>query len=210
MINKVELPANHGDVRNALNLAIDEVNAILSIANNRVAMGNTVTDGTGIPNPSRLITVNMTGNGSDELLTPPVSPQPVTGGNYNSFQPIAFSEIESSGAISVIDGAIVIGEGGAGRYRTSHAWLDMASDRRANNVGFTFCTERNGELYFSSRVAGGRLSDQDDRTNISGGGFVDFEVGDKLSIWGCSELEAVITIYDANIGMEMVAPTGAA
>lgn len=179
---------------------------IISIVENRIAIGNTVSDGSGNPNQAGVLTVNLLGNGGDELLTPPASPQPVTGGNYNGYQPIALELIEQSGALIFDSGSILVGAGGGGKYRSSHAWIDMSSSAQANNVGFVFGVERGGQLYFSARVTGDRLNQQNDRTNVSGGGFVELQEGDKLTLWGCSELASTVTIYDANLGLEMTLP----
>ena len=44
-------------------------------------------------------------------------------------------------------------------------------------------------------------------TNISGGGFIPgLEAGDKLSVWAAASLSTNLTIYDANLGLEMSVP----
>ena len=49
-----------------------------------------------------------------------------------------------------------------------------------------------------------RASNGQDRTNISGGGFLnDLVAGDKLSVWVASEKNADIVIYDANLGLNL-------
>lgn len=185
------------------NASIDD---LVAITNNRIAIGNTVADNTGNPNPGGVITLNLTTNGGDELLTPPSSPQPITGGDYNGYVPVALNLIEQSGALSFSNGSIVVGAGGAGKYRSSHAWIDMSCDTNANNIGFVFGIQRGSQIFFSPRVTGDRLSQGNDRTNVSGGGFVQLEEGDVLTLYVASELNTELTIYDANLGIEMTLP----
>jgi hypothetical protein len=167
------------------------------------SFGNTVADGTGIPNTSGHLDIVMAGNGGDDLLTPPITPQPVTGGDYKGYVKIlGFTEIDSSGAVSVVNGELVIGVGGAGSYNTPHAYLEVSSSTNNNNVGFIFGVERAGFINFSQRVTGSRVVSSNDRVNISGGGNVTLEEGDKLALWGCSEKSATIKILDANLGLQ--------
>lgn len=82
----------------------------------------------------------------------------------------------------------------------------MSSDVTATTVGFVFGIVKasDGLVHFSQRVTGSRMAAQNDRTNTSGGGFVDnLEDGDTLSMWVAADKSATITIYDMNIGLEM-------
>lgn len=153
--------------------------------NTYIAVGNTVSDNSGIPSTlppdpdSRIISIDFAGSG-DELLTPPPTPQPVTGGEYNSYLKIPLELIVKSGNITETgDGGILIQK--AGTYTTPNAWLIMSSSANANNVGFIFGLERDGLIYFTQRVTGGRMANANDLTNVSGGGISqDLKVGDKL------------------------------
>ena len=172
------------------------------------AMGNTINDNTGIPSPlppsasSRIISISFDGNGGDELLTPPISPSPVTGGNYMGYKKVPLSIIVEGGFLSDSgDGGLIVGAGGDGLYNTPNAWLDMSSGSNSNNVGYIFGIERAGQIFFSARVCGGRMAVANDRTNVSGGGFADLIEGDKLHLWGCAERNSELWIYDANIGL---------
>ena len=165
----------------------------------RAAFGNTVSD-TGV------IQISLTGTG-DSLLPPPATAQPETGGSYNGYEKVAgLVQIAASGELSVSGGSLVIGADGDGSYRTPHAWVDMSSSTTATTVGFVFGIVKasDGLVHFSQRVTGSRMAAQDDRTNTSGGGFVDgIESGDTLSMWVAADKTATITIYDMNIGLEM-------
>ncbi len=174
------------------------------------AIGNTISDNTGIPSTlppnsnSRVVVVNFFGNGSDELLTPPVSPQPIVGGTFNGYLKIQLNLLVKSGFLEDTgDGGMIVLPGGSGLYNTPHAWLDMSSTSNSNNVGFIFGIERGSEILFSQRVTGGRLSNANDRTNISGGGFVNLLEGDKIYVWGCSEKNSEVWIYDCNLGLTL-------
>jgi hypothetical protein len=171
--------------------------------NTRASLGNTVaTDGLIGP-------VGLTGTG-DEELPPPTTPQPPTGGAYNGYVELeGLKVITQSGEVSVVGHELIIGSGGAGDYRTPHAWLDISTDANNNVVGFVFGIEKAGTglVSFSQRVTGERGSAQNQATNISGGGFVpSLEPGDKLSVWAAASLSCNLTIYDANLGLEMAVP----
>ena len=174
--------------------------AVLTTLQTRAAMGNTVTGG------GAVISINLTGTG-DSLLPPPATAQPETGGSYNGYEKVAgLVEIAASGEISISGGSFVIGTNGAGSYRTPHAWVDMSANQTATTVGFIFGIVKasDGLVHYSQRVTGSRMAAQDDRTNTSGGGFVDgLEDGDTLSMWVAADKTATITIYDMNIGLEM-------
>lgn len=175
------------------------VSAIINTMQTRAAFGNTVSD-TGV------IQISLTGTG-DSLLPPPATAQPETGGSYNGYEKVAgLVQIAASGELSVSGGSLVIGADGDGSYRTPHAWVDMSSSTTATTVGFVFGIVKasDGLVHFSQRVTGSRMAAQDDRTNTSGGGFVDgIESGDTLSMWVAADKTATITIYDMNIGLEM-------
>ena len=80
----------------------------------------------------------------------------------------------------------------------------MSCTANGNNIGFIFGIERAGQYIFSQRPTGMRASNGQDRTNISGGGFLnDMLAGDKLSVWVASEKDATITVYDANLGLNL-------
>ena len=155
-------------------------------------------NGTNIP----LTISGITGTGNEDL-TPPDNPQPLTGGDYKGFIKIAqFEEIEVGGSLTVSNGEIVIAD--SGKYYVSHAWLDISCTANGNNIGFIFGIEREGQYIFSQRPTGMRASNGQDRTNISGGGFLnDLVAGDKLSVWVASEKNADIVIYDANLGLNL-------
>ncbi len=155
-------------------------------------------NGTNVP-----LTINgLTGTGNEDL-TPPDNPQPLTGGDYKGFIKITqFEEIEVGGSLTVSNGEIVIAD--SGKYYVSHAWLDISCTANGNNIGFIFGIERDGQYVFSQRPTGMRASNGQDRTNISGGGFLnDLVAGDKLSVWVASEKDANIIIYDANLGLNL-------
>jgi hypothetical protein len=177
-------------------LMIDEFNEVM---NTYAALGYTQKQGTStIP----LVISGLTGTGNEDL-TPPDSPQPLTGGDYKSFEKITgFVEIEASGFLSISNSEIVIGQDGD--YYSTHAWLDVSCTGNQNNIGFIFGIERGSQIIFSQRPTGMRGSNGQDRTNISGGGFLNsLESGDKISVWVASENNASITVYDCNLGLNL-------
>jgi capsid protein len=87
----------------------------------------------------------------------------------------------------------------------------MSSSVTATTVGFVFGIKKASDnmLYFSQRVTGSRMAAQNDRTNTSGGGFVEnLEAGDELSMWVAADKTATVTLYDLNIGLEMAIAAG--
>lgn len=177
------------------------LDAMLVAINTKAAFGNTVVS-------QGKIIVNLIGTG-DSDLPPPTDGQPTTGGNYNGYIPVPFNEILSAGEVSVVGSEIVVGAGGAGDYNTPHAWIDTSADTNAAVIGYIFAIHKasNGLLYFSDRVVSQRAAAQGLVTNIAGGGFVSgLEEGDTLSTWVASSLSTELTIYDANVGIQMVLP----
>jgi len=173
---------------------------LLKLFNTRAAMGNTVkVDG--------VISKAITGTGSP-TLTPPNSPQPLTGGNYAGYVPITeFTTIAESGELTVVNSEFVVGANGDGDYGSTQAWMDASSSLNNNNIGLIFSIERGTNLIFSQRPTGTRAFNGSDRTNISGGGFLDgLESGDKIGVWVAMESTATLEIYDANLGIAMVCP----
>lgn len=173
-----------------------KMQAMIDVAKTTAAFGNDVKGGATIP-------IVLTGTGS-ELLSPPDNPQPLTGGVYNGYVKVTgLQTIKEGGFVTVASSEFVVGVGGAGKYHTPHAWVDLSSSTNAAVIGFIFATERAGQLYFSQRVVGMRASAQDLKTNISGGGFVEAEEGDKVSMWVASSLNTTATLYDLNISIKM-------
>lgn len=169
------------------------------IANTYVAYGYTQSEAVGqLP----LVTNIAVGTGTVDL-TPPDGPQPVSGGDYNGYVKInGFVEIESSNSMSVSNGEVVIGQ--AGNYYSSNAWIDVSCSTNTTTLGFLFGIERAGQILFSGRPVGSRGFNGDNRTNISGGGFLNnLQVGDKISVWVASENASDITIYDCNVAINL-------
>lgn len=177
--------------------------ALTTMINARASIGNTVSS-TGIIGP-----IALTGTGDDEL-PPPAAAQPATGGSYNGYVELTgLNLITESGELSVDAGEIVVGTGGAGDYRTPHAWLDISTSANNNVIGFIFGIQKasDGLIYFSQRVTGERGAAQDQPSNISGGGFaLSLEPGDRIGVWAAASLSCNLTIYDANLGVEMACP----
>ena len=153
-----------------------------------------------------IVITGVVGTGSNDL-TPPDSPQPVTGGDYNGYVKIEnFVEIAASETLTVSNSEIVIGQDG--NYFSSHAWIDVSSSINTNTLGLVFCIERGSQLIFSARPVGTRGFNGNNRTNLSGGGFLDnLEDGDKISVWIGSEGTADISIYDCNVGINLRSKT---
>ena len=84
----------------------------------------------------------------------------------------------------------------------------VSSAVNTNNIGFTLAVERSGNLIFQQRAIGSRGFNGDNRTNISGGGFLPGAlVGDKISVWVASSATTTVTVHDANLGINLRAPS---
>ena len=152
--------------------------------------------------PSNLpLVVNIAVGTGTVDLSPPTSPQPITGGDYNGYVKITgFVAIEESGTLSVAIGDVVVGT--ACDYFTSNAWIDVSCSVNTTTLGFLFSIERNGEYTFTTRPVGSRGFNGDNRTNISGGGLLsNLQAGDKIGVWVASENASDITVYDCNISI---------
>tara|TARA_R110002167_G_scaffold5136_1_gene24062 strand:+ start:1381 stop:2082 length:702 start_codon:yes stop_codon:yes gene_type:complete len=174
---------------------LDIVFDLQLVQDNHCQLGNTTkTNGE--------ISLPITGTGTEDLF-PPDNPQPVTGGDYNGYvKVLGLSSISTSGAMTIASSEITVGV--AGDYYSSHAYLDLSSNLNSNNVGFVVAVERSGFFTFSERAIGARAANGDDRTNVAGGGFFpNLLVGDKLSIWVASEKDTTLTVFDANLGINL-------
>jgi len=191
------------DNTDPINPIVNQSPGLITMLNTRASLGNTVSVN-GTIGPIALVGT------ADEDLPPPSTPQPPTGGAYNGYVELTgLSAITQAGEVSIVGHEMIIGSGGDGDYRTPHAWLDISTDTNNNVIGFVFGIEKfgTGLVIFSQRVTGERASAQDQATNISGGGFIPgLEAGDKLSVWAAASLSTNLTIYDANLGLEMSVP----
>ena len=186
--------------RQAMSDEVVSKSDLLDVFNTHCQIGNTSkVDGA--------ITISVTGTGTDDLY-PPDNPQPTTGGDYEGYVKITdLSLISEKGGLSVASSEVTVGI--AGDYYTSHAYLDASSALNTNNIGFTLAIERSGNLNFQQRAIGSRGFNGDNRTNISGGGFLpSLLVGDKISVWVASADTTTITVHDANLGINLRAPSG--
>tara|TARA_R110000824_G_scaffold111136_3_gene259451 strand:- start:3242 stop:3928 length:687 start_codon:yes stop_codon:yes gene_type:complete len=185
--------------RQAMSDEVVSKSDLLDIFNTHCQIGNTSkVDGA--------ITISITGTGTDDLY-PPDNPQPTSGGDYEGYVKITgLNLISEKGGLSVASSEVTIGI--AGDYYTSHAYLDASSAVNTNNIGFTIAVERSGNLNFQQRAIGSRGFNGDNRTNISGGGFLPaLLVGDKLSVWVASSATTTVTVHDANLGINLRAPS---
>lgn len=191
------------NVRDLATSTVFPVKDLLTLLNTRAELGNTtVVDG--------VLTQAFIGT-ADDLLTPPSNPQPLTGGDYRGYEKvIGLAGILQSGAISYNEvSELVINVGGAGDYRTPHAWITVASSAINAVIGFIFAIEKasDGMLYFSQRPTGQRATVQGKVVNIAGGGFLEgLEEGDKLSLWAASSINSTLSFSNANLGVEMACP----
>ena len=185
--------------RQAMSDEVVSKSDLLDVFNTHCQIGNTSkADGA--------ITISITGTGTDDLY-PPDNPQPTSGGDYEGYVKITgLSLISEKGGLSVASSEVTVGI--AGDYYTSHAYLDASSAVNTNNIGFTIAVERSGNLIFQQRAIGSRGFNGDNRTNISGGGFLpNLLVGDKISVWVASSATTTVTIHDANLGINLRAPS---
>jgi len=185
--------------RQAMSDEVVSKSDLLDVFNTHCQIGNTSkVDGA--------ITISITGTGTDDLY-PPDNPQPTTGGDYEGYVKVTgLSVISEKGGLSVASSEVTVGI--AGDYYTSHAYLDASSAQNTNNIGFTIAVERSGNLIFQQRAIGSRGFNGDNRTNISGGGFLpNLLVGDKISVWVASADTTTVTVHDANLGINLRAPS---
>mgnify|MGYP000371496645 CR=1 FL=1 len=97
-----------------------------------------------------------------------------------------------------------------GIFASMAALGSFRHDANNTTVGFSFGLERGGLLYFSQRHTSylqatldlqatiGRLG------NVSGGGELEVQAGDKLSVWVSADKSGVITLGNSNITVTMV------
>ena len=187
-----------GTIANLFNSNFDALTTTMST---RASIGNTVAT-SGVISP-----IALSGTG-DVSLPPQTIPQPRVGGDYAGYVELTGLSLigVSTGEVSVVGNEFLIGANGGGNYRTPHAWLDISGDTTNTVVGFIFGIHKasDGLLYFSQRVTGEKVNSQNSSTNVGGGGFIpNLEAGDKISVWAASSSSTNLSVYDANLGLEM-------
>lgn len=105
--------------------------------------------------------------------------------------------IDNGKLIVPVDGVFLVPEGYANfRHSTNGA-----------TVGLLFGIERAGQLFFSPRVVSSRQPNGGDIANVSGGGKLTAQAGDKLSLWVASDKTGTVNIGNSNIIMHMLEDT---
>lgn len=193
----IKYTARWDNTADEINATINALNEQIAVAQTRAAIGNT-------QKANGTISIIYTDGTGEELLPPPDSPQPLTGGIYNGYEKVTgLSQISAGGRLTVVGDEVVVGAGGAGEYSTPFAWGNVAHSTNASVTGFILAIERGGQYLFSQRVTGDRASAQGLKTNLSGGGFLDLEEGDKVSVWIASNNDGTISVHDFNLGLTM-------
>lgn len=148
----------------------------------------------------------VTGTGNT-TLPPPPAPQPETGGVYNGYVKVGSFEIGPSNKITLQSDRFIIQV--PGRYKVSPAWGSMKHTANSSVVAFVFGVKyaSDGLIRFSQRPTPARLPNVTDPGNVSGGGIVDVDVGDELTLWLASNNTGTVTLVNANILVEMIDPT---
>lgn len=83
-------------------------------------------------------------------------------------------------------------------------WAGFRHSSNGATVGFVIGVERAGQLVFSQRVTSSKQPNGGDIENVSGGGQIVVEAGDKLSAWVASDTAGTITVGNSNFSIHML------
>jgi len=151
------------------------------------------------------ITVAAHPSGTD-TLDPIVGVQPVSNGPIGGYYRV--QELVTDGTskeITVDDGKLVIPNDGV--FLVPEGYANFRHSANNATVGLLFGIERAGQIFFSPRVVSSRQPNGGDIANISGGGKLTAQAGDKLSLWVASDTAGTINIGNSNIMMHMLEDT---
>lgn len=140
-------------------------------------------------------------------LPPPDSPQPETGGNYNSYVQVPMGAgVTSAGIIhnATYGGMEILIDG---IYVLNHAWVGASASASNDVVAFTVAVLRDGMWYFEQSTIGTRLVTAGEPVNLSGGGYLDpLLAGDIVVVWVAAEKGGTINVGDAAVGINLQQP----
>lgn len=144
--------------------------------------------------PSNSVTLVGTGASA---LNPPETPQPTIGGSYAGYQKLPGFQLERASGFGLSDSGLVASV--AGTYIVSVGWGTFEHSQNSSTVAFVLAIERAGTLTFSQRPTGHRVANLGDPSNISGGGTLELEAGDVISVWLASDKSGTVTVPNANL-----------
>ena len=153
-------------------------------------------------------TISVVGTG-DTSLWPPVSAQPITGGDYEGYVKIGYLNENNPLDIYIEDGVdtssaalescdIVIPSDG---IYTSSGFATFIHPTNNSVVSLCFVVERDGLYYFGQRTPKADMPNSGDPANISGDGSVSVIGGDKLSLWCASDTSGAIELNTLSINL---------
>lgn len=140
--------------------------------------------------------VPLVGTGSI-LLVPPVGAQVVGSESYSGYKRVPGFVLERAKGLSVVAGEIVVAKRGV--YVVSVGWGSFQHSLNNSTVGFLLAVTRGSTITFSQRPTSHRVANLGDLSNVSGGGSIELEAGDKLSVWVASDITGAVTIANANV-----------
>lgn len=191
-----KLSPAHSDTKKAVNSLIDLISpAYINI----VRTQDTVN------------TISVVGTG-DSSLWPPVSAQPLTGGDYEGFVKIGYLNENNPLNIHIEDGIdtlsatlescdIVLPNDG---IYTSSGFATFIHPTNNSVVSLCFVIERDGLYYFSQRTPKSDMPNSGDPANIAGTGSVSVSAGEKLSLWCASDTTGDIELNTLSINLVRV------
>jgi hypothetical protein len=83
-------------------------------------------------------------------------------------------------------------------------WSSFRHSSNGATVAFIIGIERGGQMFFSQRPTAALQNNGAAISNISGGGQLDVQAGDKLSAWVASDSAGTITAGNANFTIHMM------
>jgi len=159
---------------------------------------------TGDPSPNN-ISIVAHPSGTDILnpLSAPVTAGPGPFGGYHKITGLLPDGAESE--ITVVNSEFIIPVDGV--YSLPIGWAGFRHSQNNATIGFVIGIERAGQISFTPRPVSSKQPNGGDIENVSGGGQLELEAGDKISAWVSSNVTGTVTIGNSNAILSMLEDT---
>lgn len=151
-------------------------------------------------------TLSVTATANDET-TPPPLPVAAGPGPFNGYVKVGGYALERAKEITFSDNALTLPNDGV--YAVNIGWATFRHSQNSSIVSFLLAVEREGVLTFSQRPTGSRVPNVGDPANIGGGGTLDAQAGDIVSVWLASSKTGTVTVPNSNVTIQMLEDTSA-
>lgn len=143
----------------------------------------------------------------NDTLNPPATPVTAGPGPFGGYYKMtAFIAEGSSQELTVTGSAefLIPNNITDATFIVPVGWSSFRHQFNNSTVSFIIGVERAGQIFFSQRPTGNLQPNGAAIANISGGGQLDVQAGDKISAWVASDTGGTITAGNANFTIHML------